>query len=75
MNFENGKYFPHIANEIRKLIGKKIKYLRNCDIDKSGRNYMFPRTGTITDVHGKNVEFDHVNWEYSPTIVEYEEIE
>jgi hypothetical protein len=73
MFFENGKSFPRYSNEVKMLIGKKIKYLRDCDIDKSGRGYFFPQLGTIMEVKGKNVRIDYGTWEYFPNIREYEE--
>jgi len=75
MILENGKSFPTYTNEVKKLIGKKIKYLRNCDIDKSGRGYFFPQYGTVMEVKGKNVRIDYATWEYFPDIQEYEELE
>lgn len=39
----------------RKLIGKSITYLRSRDIDKSGRGYFFPQTGTIQEVYARNI--------------------
>lgn len=58
-------YFPEETNiapktnaEAKRLIGKRVKYLCEENIDKSGRGYIFPRTGTITDVVGKNIEID-----------------
>lgn len=32
---------PLNNNEAKKLIGKDVKYLRNSDIDKTGRGYFF----------------------------------
>lgn len=37
------------------LVGKRIEYLRNCDIDRSGRGYFFPRIGIVEDVLGINL--------------------
>lgn len=74
MIFENGKDFPRYTDEIKKLIGKTIRYLRNCDIDKSGRGYYFPKYGTIVEVKGHDIRIDETNdWVYSKDIVEYEE--
>lgn len=58
----------------KKLIGKTVKYLRKRDIDRSGRGYFFPQLGTVTDVKGKNIEFDNVNFEYCSDIVEMIEV-
>ena len=49
---------PTTNAEAKKLIGKRVEYLRNCDIDRSGRGYIFPRTGTIVEVVGKNIDID-----------------
>lgn len=58
-------YFPEETNiapktnaEAKKLIGKRVKYLCEENIDKSGRGYIFPRTGTINSVVGRNIEID-----------------
>ena len=40
-----------------KMIGKKVDYLLEKDIDKSGRGYFIPRKGTITEVYRKHVDF------------------
>lgn len=34
--------------------GRMVRYLRNCDIDKSGRGYFFPRYGVIHGVYRNN---------------------
>jgi len=39
-------------------VGMKVIYLFERDIDKSGRGYFFPRTGTITQVNKKTIDFD-----------------
>jgi hypothetical protein len=46
-------------DDLKKYLGKKVVYLRNMDIDKSGRGYFFPRYGTITGFYRSNVEFDN----------------
>ena len=50
---------PATAAAARKLIGKRVEYLRDSDIDRSGRGYVFPRRGTIKAVHGRNIAIDH----------------
>lgn len=50
---------PLTAAKVKKLIGKKVKYLRECDIDRSGRGYFFPRTGIVLGSYGRNLEMDH----------------
>jgi hypothetical protein len=52
---------PRSAGDARKLIGTRVLYLRERDIDKSGRGYISPQYGTIVDVQGRNVAIDHVN--------------
>lgn len=59
-----GKYldgeliYPILNSEFKKHIGKCVEYLRECDIDRSGRGYIFPRYGTITGAIGKNLYID-----------------
>lgn len=43
------------------LIGHEIKYLRNSDIDKSGRGYFRPQRGTVVDVIRREVSIDFPN--------------
>jgi len=45
---------PRLASQARALIGKRVEFLRNLDIDKSGRCMFFPRRGTVESVHGRN---------------------
>jgi hypothetical protein len=68
--FENGIEFPHTPSDVRKLIGKRIKYVRTTDTEPS-RGCFFPRYGTVKDVHSKNVLIDG-NWEWIPSFLEYE---
>lgn len=49
---------PRNVAEAKALIGKNVIYLRECDIDKSGRGYFFPKQGVVTGVHGRNIEFN-----------------
>lgn len=46
---------PKTAAQARALIGKRVQWLQDRDIDKSGRGYYFPQSGTIAAVHGRNV--------------------
>jgi len=43
------------------LVGKHVQYIRELDIDKSGRGYVFPRTGIIAGFspRGAEVAIDH----------------
>lgn len=49
---------PRTAAQARSLIGKRLEYLRESDIDRSGRGYIFPRRGTFKEVIGRNVEVE-----------------
>ncbi len=40
----------------KSLLGKRVQYLREVDIDKSGRGYYFPRTGTIEGYSHRGLE-------------------
>lgn len=46
------------TKNMRSCIGSKVEYLRNADIDKSGRGYFFPRFGTIEEVLRKQISID-----------------
>ena len=50
---------PATAADARKLIGKRVEFLRRQDIDRSGRGLFFPRRGTIAAVHGREIAIDH----------------
>lgn len=43
----------------RALVGKTIRYLRDCDIDKSGRGYLFPKIGRVVEAYGVQLIFDN----------------
>lgn len=45
-------------SELKNYLGKKVIYLFKRDIDRSGRGYYFPRTGTITAINGRRIDFD-----------------
>ena len=49
---------PRNAQEARALIGKQVRYLRNVDLDRSGRGYFFPRIGTVESVVGRELVID-----------------
>lgn len=40
---------------MRSCIGEKVQYLRDVDIDRSGRGYYFPREGTIEEVEYRQI--------------------
>ena len=60
---------PVTAAEARKLIGKRVQYLRTGDIDRSGRGYISPQEGEIKDVVGRNIQINS-DWQWRPSIVE-----
>lgn len=62
------------AAKRRALVGKRVEYLRDSDIDKSGRGYFFPRVGTIEQAVGRQLCFLHDDWIMSADIVEMREI-
>lgn len=39
---------PTYKHQALKLVGKRVEYLRGCDIDNSGRGYFFPKRALIT---------------------------
>ena len=72
---------PRNVADARRLIGKRVRYLKKGDIDRSGRGYFFPKTGIVTAVHGRNIEFDGSEvskgcgvFEWLADIVEVEEL-
>lgn len=69
--FLDGNHVPFkTLKDRKKLIGKKIKYLRSSDIDRSGRGYFFPRIAQVTHVEGRNIEIDTGDWLYASDLVE-----
>jgi hypothetical protein len=65
MSYASDKYFPghedvtpRTAAQARALIGTRVLYLRNADVDKSGRGYLFPQSGTVAEVRGREVAID-----------------
>lgn len=60
---------PKTAKQARELIGKQVTYLRNVDIDRSGRGYFFPQYGTVNDVHGRNMQIGE-DWIYISSLEE-----
>ena len=49
-------------SEAMKYVGKRIWYLREIDIDKSGRGYYFPRFIAIDEIVGK--EFHNKQYDF-----------
>lgn len=56
------------------LFDKEIVYLRDQDIDKSGRGYFFPRYGQIRDYWKKQINIDG-DWVSLSSIIEIVENE
>lgn len=52
---------PRTAEEARALIGQRVTYLRQSDIDKSGRGYIFPQTGVVAAVVRNEIAIDDPN--------------
>lgn len=66
---------PRTSEEAKKLIGKRVMYLRGVDIDKSGRGYFFPKYNVVTDVVRRQIIFEDFDSAYIRDIVEMVEIE
>lgn len=64
---------PATAAAARKLIGKRVRYLRRGDIDRSGRGYYSPQEGVINGVEGRNILLN-TDWKWRPDIVEMVEL-
>jgi hypothetical protein len=74
MNTENRliggeRIAPRTAAQARTLIGRHVEYLRNRDIDRSGRGYYFPQSGVVNSVRGRNIEIDG-NWVHFSELAE-----
>lgn len=59
---EGENVVPRTAADARKLVGHRIEYLRERDIDRSGRGMFFPRRGVVVAVHGRNIEIENRDW-------------
>lgn len=64
---------PRSVATARTLVGKKVQFLRNQDIDKSGRGHYFPREGTVLEAHGRNINIDG-DWVAFSELVEMKEL-
>ena len=77
MSYLKGEVVKIDTKNLRSVIGKKITYLRNVDVDKTGRGYFFPRQGTITNVFNRQIElndgYDYLRFREIAEIVLYEE--
>lgn len=49
---------PLTTAKARKLIGKRVVYLRHCDIDRTGRGLYFPKYGVVSDVYRGHLAID-----------------
>lgn len=49
---------PGNIKEAKALIGKRVEYLEERDIDKSGRGYFFPKRGFITNSINRELVID-----------------
>lgn len=49
---------PNTKAEADALKSKFVRYLRECDIDKSGRGYYFPRSGIVEGAVGREIIID-----------------
>lgn len=65
---------PHNNKQAKELIGKKVQFVRNCDIDKSGRGYFFPRVNVIAAAVGRQIVFEDSDSVYFTEIVEMIEL-
>lgn len=65
---------PSNAAQARALIGKQLQWLTEWEIDKSGRGYFFPKTGSIIAVHRREVEIENGNFISISSFVEMKEI-
>ena len=53
--------FKKLADR-RALVGKRVIYLRDVDIDKTGRGYFFPRYDTVTAAYKYGIEMSNGTW-------------
>lgn len=59
MNRLEGKSIkPATVKQGKALIGQKVRYLREQDVDRSGRGYFFPQAGVVVDCVGHNLAID-----------------
>ena len=62
------------AADRKALVGKTIRYLRLCDIDRSGRGYIFPRVNTVVEAKGIYLIMDNGDAAGRSELVEIVEI-
>lgn len=56
MAYLSGEQININTPTLKKMIGVKVQYLLERDIDKSGRGYFKPRFGIITEVIRRQVD-------------------
>lgn len=61
---------PKTTKDAKLLIGKRVQYLRNCDVDRTGRGLFFPRYNTIKNVSGRNLILEDEDSLYFNDIIE-----
>lgn len=61
---------PSTVAAARALIGLRIQYLRDVDIDRSGRGYYFPRYDNVLEVSGRNIRLENADWMLWGNLVE-----
>ena len=62
MTYLEGTHAPFkTAADRKKLIGYNIRYLRRCDIDRSGRGYFFPRFDHVVNASGVQIILESGN--------------
>lgn len=54
----------------KKLVGKRVVYLRRLDIDRSGRGMVFPRYGVVEAARPYAIEMDNGTWVQTSELVE-----
>lgn len=63
MAYLDGKQIKIDTPTLKEMIGQKVQYLLERDIDKTGRGYFFPRLGCITEIVNKQVDLGYGNFE------------
>lgn len=58
MYLEGVNIKPYNTKDARALVGKHVQYVRESDIDKSGRGYFFTNSGTIKEVSNRQMCID-----------------
>lgn len=56
MAYLEGNHIQTDLKTLRNHIGRRIKYLLERDIDKTGRGFFFPRVGVISEIYRNQVD-------------------